>query len=117
MSKLDVRWIGEPHVYEVDKERSLYKADEIEVKLFYRKGHGFRATITPQLVENHGNIKMTSFDFWNVKTRDVIPCQRFSKKKVEEAIDTLADLEPYWVAQMASALGLVLKHDPIHGNW
>lgn len=112
-----VRNIGTPHIYKVDKERSAQKIDEIEVQLYYRRGHGFRATLTPQVIEDYGGYQLKSFDFWQVKNREVLPCGRFSQKSSAEAVEMLKEFEPFWVAQMASALGLVLEHDPIHGNW
>ena len=115
------KWIGSPKCYPVNKEASTQKVDEIEVRVSYRRncsaGRGFYVTLTPQITEDHGGYKMKSFDFWQVKTRKLLGAERYSKKAEKEALDALAEFEPHWVAQMAAALGLVLKHDPIHGNW
>lgn len=117
MSNSSVRDIREPRVYKVDKERSEQKIDEIEVSMFYLKGRGYRVSLVPQVIEDHGGYRMKSFDFWKVKHHDVISCKRFTKKSAAEAVKIAEELEPYWVAQMAASLGLVLEHDPIHGNW
>lgn len=116
------KWIGEPRIYPVIKDKSEQKwIDEIEVRVSYRRessaGRGFYATLTPQLVEDRDGYKMVSFDLMHVRTRKICGCERYSKKAEAEALETLKEFEPYWVAQMASAYGLVLKHDPIHGNW
>lgn len=117
MSDIQVRNVGEPHIYKVDKERGQSKIDEIEVQLYYRRGHGYRVTLTPQKIVDHGGYRMKEFDFWQVKKHDVMACKRFSPKSREEAMKTLKEFEPYWVAQMAASLDLVLEHDPIHRNW
>ena len=112
------RLIGNARIYKVDKTRCETEIDEIEVQaVYFSGGSGFNVQITPQKVENHGSYKVKTFDFWNVKAYKLLRVSRYSKKSETEALKTLAEFEPYWVANMASALGLVLEHDPIHGNW
>lgn len=111
------RLIGSARVYKVDKSRCVTDIDEIEVQAVYFTGGGFNVQITPQKIEDHGNYKVKTFDFWNVKAHKLHGASRYSKKAEAEALKTLEEFEPYWVAQMASALGLVLEHDPVHGNW
>lgn len=117
MKDIKFRNIGEPHIYKVDKKRSQSKVEEIEVQLYYLRGCGYRVTLTPQWVEDRGDYKVKNFEFWQVKRHDLMACKRFSQKSSAEAVETLKEFEPYWVAQMAAALSLVLEHDPIHGNW
>ena len=116
-----MKWIGAAKCYPVNKEASVQKVDEIEVRVSYRRncsaGRGFYVTLTPQIVEDRGTYKGKSYDFWQVKTHKLLRADRYSKKAEAEALSVLVEFEPYWVSQMASSYGLTLEHDPIHGNW
>ena len=115
------RLIGDARIYKVDKTRCETDIDEIEVQAVYfaqcSGGRGFYVQITPQKIENYGVYRTKTFDLWQVKVHKLLGAARYAKKAEAEAIKILAEFEPYWVAQMASSLGLVLEHDPIHGNW
>lgn len=115
------RRIGNPRIYKVDKTKCETHLDEIEVQMLYfpecSAGRGFYAHITPQKRENHGSYDTTVFDFWDVKVHKLLGAARYAKKAEAEALKILQEFEPYWVAQLAASLGLVLEHDPIHGNW
>jgi len=116
------RLIGNARIYKVDKSRCETDLDEIEVRLVYlpncSAGRGFYAQITPQKREHCGGYDVTTFDFWSVKVHTVLRnIPKYSKKAEKAALETFVEMEPYWVANMASALDLVLEHDPIHGNW
>lgn len=113
--------IGKPRLYKVDKTRCENDLDEIEVRVVYlpdcSAGRGFYVQLTPQKREHRETYDVTTFDFWQVKSHKLLGVARYTKKAEVEALQTLKEFEPYWVAQMASALGLILEHDPIHGNW
>lgn len=115
------RLIGDARIYKVDKSRCETEIDEIEVQAVYfaqcSGGRGFYVQITPQKIENHGGYRTKTFDLWQVKVHKLLKASRYSKKLRDEAVSILEEFEPYWVAQMAAALDLVLEHDPIHGNW
>ena len=52
-----------------------------------------------------------------MKVHKLLGVARYTTKAEAEALKILQEFEPYWIAQMAASLGLVLEHDPIHGNW
>lgn len=111
------RPIGKVRFYKVDKSRSDNDIDEIEVRTVYFAGNGFYVQLTPQRRENHGGYEVKTFDFWQVKAHKLLSTKRYTKKAEEQALEILAELESIWVAGIAASLGLVLEHDPVHGNW
>jgi len=98
------------------------RVNVIECEIYYSKGginyftyrdepRGYYFSIQPYFIEDHGYCTSRSFSAFSGAKDIVLPCQRQSKKRYEEAKSMMDDLVERYLATFCASHGLTLLGD------